>query len=72
MRTEIITLSLNEVSRQYCSTIAVVVGYRREGRNRDTVLHSVGNHVTHACWYSSAIFLKYGARSRLAIPAFSA
>ena len=47
MRAEVVTLGLNQVSRQNCRTVTVVVGYcRREGRNRDTVLDSVGNHVT--------------------------
>ena len=47
MRTKVVTLCLNQVSRQNGRTVAVVVGdCSREGRNRDTVLNSVGNHVT--------------------------
>lgn len=59
MCAEVVTLSLNEVSRQYRSTIAIVVGYcSREGRNRDTVLHSVGNHVTQRLLVFVRNFLK--------------
>ena len=46
MRAEIVTLRLNQVSRQYSGTIAIVVGNsRREGGNRNTILHSVCNHI---------------------------
>ena len=47
MRTEVITLCLDQVSWQYFSTIAVIVGNgRREGRYRDAILNSVGNNIT--------------------------
>ena len=47
MRTKVVTLCLNQVGRQNGRAVAVVVGYcSREGRNRDPVLDSVGNHVT--------------------------
>ena len=47
MRTEVVTLRLDQVGRQYGSAIAVVVRHcSGEGRYRDTVLHSVSNHVT--------------------------
>ena len=47
VRTEVVALRLNQVGRQYRSTVAVVVGHRSgEGRNRNTVLHSVSNDVT--------------------------
>lgn len=47
MRTKVITLRLDQVRWQYGSTVAVIVRHRSgEGRNRDTVLHSVSNHVT--------------------------
>ncbi len=47
MRTEVVTLRLNQVGRQHGSTIAVVVCHRSgEGWNRNTVLYCVSNHVT--------------------------
>ena len=47
MRTEIVTLCLDQVGRQNGSTVAVVVrNCSREGWNRNTVLHSIGNNVT--------------------------
>lgn len=46
MRPEVVALGLDQVSRQHFCAVAVVVGNgRREGRNRDTVLHGIGNHV---------------------------
>ena len=59
MCTKVVTLCLNQVSRQYGRTVTVVVGYcSREGRNRDTVLHSVGNHVTQRLLVFVRNFLK--------------
>jgi len=47
MRSEIVTLRLNQVSRQDCGTVAVVVGDSRcEGWYRDTVLYRISNHIT--------------------------
>ena len=47
MSTEIVTLSLNQVSRQDCRTVAVVVGNGgRECRNRDTVLNGISHNIT--------------------------
>jgi hypothetical protein len=47
MRTEIVTLSLNQVSWQNCRTVAVVVGNgSRECRNRDTILNSISHDIT--------------------------
>jgi ABC-type transporter Mla MlaB component len=46
MRTKIVTLRLNQVSRQDCGTIAIVVGNgSRERRNRNTILHSICNNI---------------------------
>lgn len=46
MRAEIVTLRLNQVSRQNSGTIAIVVGNsRREGWNRNTILHCICNHI---------------------------
>jgi hypothetical protein len=46
MRTKIITLRLNQVSRQNCGTIAIVVSDgSRERRNRNTILHSICNDI---------------------------
>ncbi len=46
MRAEIVTLRLNQVSRQDCRAIAIVVGDgRRERRNRNTILHSICNNI---------------------------
>lgn len=47
MRTEVVTLCLNQVRWQNGSTIAVVVRHRSgEGWNRDTILHRVRNNIT--------------------------
>lgn len=47
MRAKIVALCLNQVRRQNGSTVAVVVRHCcGEGRNRNTVLHSVGHNVT--------------------------
>jgi ABC-type transporter Mla MlaB component len=47
MGTEIVALSLNQVSRQDSRTIAVVVGNgSRECRNRDAVLNSISHDIT--------------------------
>lgn len=47
MRTEVVTLCLNQVRWENGSTIAVIVCHRSgEGRNRDTVLHRVRNNIT--------------------------
>ena len=47
MRAEVVTLCLNQVGRQNGSAVAIVIRHRSgEGWNRDTVLYSVGNHVT--------------------------
>ena len=47
VRTEVITLGLDQVRRQYRSTVAVVVGNgSRESRYRNTVLHSVSHYIT--------------------------
>ncbi len=49
MSTEIITLRLNQVSRQDCRAIAVVVGNsRRESWYRDTILYSISNDITQS------------------------
>jgi hypothetical protein len=46
MRAEIVTLRLNQVSRQDCRTIAIVVGNgSRERRNRNTILNSICNNI---------------------------
>ena len=47
MRTEVVTLRLNQVGRQYGSAIAVVVRYcSGEGRHRNTILYSVCYNIT--------------------------
>lgn len=47
VRTKVITLSLNQVSRQNRRTVAVVVGNcGRERRYRNTILHSIGHDIT--------------------------
>ena len=47
MRTKVVTLSLDQVSRQYGCTVAVVVGNgSREGRYRDAILNRVSNNIT--------------------------
>lgn len=47
MSTEIVALSLDQVSWQHCRAIAVVVGNSsRECRNRDTVLNSISHDIT--------------------------
>lgn len=47
MRTEVVTLCLNQVRWQNGSAIAVVICHRSgEGRNRDTILHRVRNNIT--------------------------
>lgn len=47
MRTEVVTLCLNQVRWQNSSTIAVVICHRSgEGRNRDTILYRVRNNIT--------------------------
>lgn len=47
MRTKVITLSLDQVSRQNCRTVAVVVGNcGGKRRYRDTILHGIGHHIT--------------------------
>ena len=47
MRTEIVTLCLDQVRRQNSGTVAVIIGNRSgEGRNRDTVLYCISNDIT--------------------------
>ena len=47
MRTEIVTLCLDQVCRQNSGTVAVIIGNRSsEGRNRDTVLYCISNDIT--------------------------
>ncbi|STJ43803.1 Uncharacterised protein [Escherichia coli] len=46
MRTEIVTLCLDQVRRQNSGTVAVIIGNRSgEGRNRDTVLYCISNDI---------------------------
>lgn len=46
MRTEIVTLCLDQVRRQNSGTVAIVIGNRSsEGRNRDTVLYCVSDDI---------------------------
>lgn len=46
MRTEIVTLCLDQVCRQNSRTVAVVIGNRSgKGRNRDTVLYCISNDI---------------------------
>ena len=47
MRTEIVTLCLDQVRRQNSGTIAVVISNRRrEGWSRNTVLHCISDDIT--------------------------
>ena len=47
VRAKVVTLRLDQVSRQYRRAVAVVVGYRcREGRYRNAVLHSISHYIT--------------------------
>lgn len=47
MRAKVITLSLNQVSRQNCGTVAIIVGNcGRERRYRNTILHGISHHIT--------------------------
>lgn len=47
MRTEIVTLCLDQVRRQNSGTVAVIICNRSgEGRNRDTVLYRISNDIT--------------------------
>ena len=44
---KVVTLSLDQVSRQHGRTIAVIVGYRcAEGRYWNTVLYGIGYYIT--------------------------
>ena len=46
MRTEIVTLCLDQVRRQNSGAVAVIIGNRSgEGRNRDTVLYRVSDDI---------------------------
>ena len=46
MRTEIVTLCLDQVRRQNSGAVAVVIGNRSsEGRNRDTVLYCISDDI---------------------------
>ncbi len=46
MRTEIVTLCLDQVRRQNCGAVAVIIGNRSgEGRNRDTVLYRISDDI---------------------------
>ena len=46
MRTEIVTLCLDQVCRQNSGTVAVIIGNRSgKGRNRDTVLYRISDDI---------------------------
>ena len=63
MRTEVVTLCLNQIRWQNSSTIAVVICHRSgEGRNRDTILHRVCNNITQR-------LLIFGHREPIPMPA---
>ena len=59
MRTEIVTLRLDQVCRQYCGTIAVIISNRcREGRYWNAVLHRISNNITQSLLVIVGNFLK--------------
>ncbi len=59
MRTEIVTLCLDQVRWQHCGTIAVIVSNRcREGWYWNAVLHCISNNITQRLLVVVGNFLK--------------
>jgi hypothetical protein len=66
VRTEVITLRLDQVGRQNGSTIAVVVRHcSGEGWNRNTVLYSIGNNVTQRLLVFVSNFLEIRCQQQI-------